>query len=135
MSIPARKRAKSSPTFLPNPAATSTPARSRHFPPPESPLRVQLANESLAISTPYRHPNAPELNPLTEDEREIQAELEATDADELWAAKSAFMSREFAEASKYAANGKSAKAQFLFLYAQYIASRVFCFRLTGPETC
>lgn len=72
--------------------------------------------------TPSRHPHAPKVKVEPEDVRIQELEWETQDEDILATARACVGSREFLRAVHLLRDRKSAKARFLYLYSQFMAS-------------
>jgi len=102
--------------------STSTPARS---PGPSLSFAEPspAAAAALAIPmTPSQHPHAPQVQFEPEDVRIQELEWEAQDEDVLATARACIGAREFLRAVHLLRDGKSAKARFLSIYSQFMAS-------------
>ncbi|KAK7057142.1 hypothetical protein R3P38DRAFT_2839542 [Favolaschia claudopus] len=111
----------------------SVPFAKRHPPPPtpeatssqlnedtqQSLAPTQVSDDPLAVS---RHPLAPSVQSQPEEVRALELEFEAQDADLLFAARAFIESRDPMRAIHVLHTCKSAKAQFLSLYSQFIAT-------------
>ncbi|TFY58515.1 hypothetical protein EVJ58_g6367 [Rhodofomes roseus] len=91
------------------------PDKKRRAPPP--------ANEAIAAPiTQPRHPNAPPLQALPEHVRIQEKEWEEEDRDYITTARALFDGKDFVRAVHWLRTCKSAKAHFLSVYSQYMAS-------------
>ncbi|KIM75485.1 hypothetical protein PILCRDRAFT_98910 [Piloderma croceum F 1598] len=100
--------------------STSTPARSRSPRP-----SLSFVNPAVALivpTTPSQHPHAPQVHLEPEYMRNQELHLEAQDEDFLAAAHACIGAREFLRAVHLLRDRKSAKARFLSLYSQFMAS-------------
>ncbi|KAJ7497357.1 hypothetical protein FB451DRAFT_1211148 [Mycena latifolia] len=117
----------------------SMPFAKRH-PPPPSPVAsssssVNEQSQSLVPtqvsdvpSVPVRHPHAPLLQTQPEDVRALELEYEAHEADLLFSARTFMESREPMRAIHVLRHCRSAKAHFLSLYSQFIATETRALR-------
>ncbi|KAH9935486.1 TPR-like protein [Fomitopsis serialis] len=91
------------------------PDQKRRAPPPP--------NEAVAAPiTQPRHANAPRLQSLPENVRRQEKEWEEEDRDYITTARALFDGKDFVRAVHWLRTCKSAKAQFLSVYSQYMAS-------------
>jgi len=122
LSLPSSKR---QPPDTENLAAihTSTPSRSRS-PRPHSPFssHIPSAAAPAASTTQPRHPHAPPLNSRPAQIRQQELEWEALDADYITTARTFMDIKDFVRAVHWLKSCKSAKARFLSVYSQYLAS-------------
>ncbi|KAJ7901899.1 hypothetical protein B0H14DRAFT_2669035 [Mycena olivaceomarginata] len=104
----------------------SVPFARRH-PPPLSPGAEQ-SQQSLVptqvsdVPAPTRHPHAPSLQTQPEDVRALELEFETQEADLLFSARTFIESRDPMRAIHILHSCQSAKAHFLSLYSQFIAT-------------
>ncbi|KAJ7045580.1 hypothetical protein C8F04DRAFT_1065361 [Mycena alexandri] len=105
----------------------SVPFAKRH-PPPQSPGASSSQTEPSLVPTqvsdvaPTRHPHAPVLQTQPEDVRAREANFENTEADLLFSARTFIETRDPMRAIHVLHACKSAKAHFLSLYSQFIAT-------------
>ncbi|KAF7361838.1 hypothetical protein MVEN_00528300 [Mycena venus] len=111
----------------------SVPFAKRH-PPPRSPgagpsSQNEQSQQSLVPTqisdvppTPSRHPHAPSLQTQPEDVRTLELEFETNEADLLFSARTFIESRDPMRAIHVLHSCRSAKAHFLSLYSQFIAT-------------
>ncbi|KAJ7783244.1 hypothetical protein B0H16DRAFT_1496073 [Mycena metata] len=105
----------------------SVPFAKRH-PPPQSPGASSSQAEPSLVPTqvsdvaPARHPHAPVLQIQPEDVRAREADFENTEADLLFSARTFIESRDPMRAIHVLHACRSAKAHFLSLYSQFIAT-------------
>lgn len=121
LSIPAAKRNNVPPTPE-STFSTSTPARSRSPRP-----SLSFANPSpapaavLAVPvTPLGHHHTPHVHLETGDAHTQDLEWEIQDEDALATARACIHAKEFLRAAHILSERKSAKAQFLRLYSQFL---------------
>ncbi|CAL1706904.1 unnamed protein product [Somion occarium] len=105
---------------------TSTPARSRSPRPSLSfdsnaPTEHDPTQRQVPLFPP-RHQNAPELRSQPPEVRLRQAELESLDADHIAAARAMFDAKEFSRVAHWLRDCQSAKASFLRIYSDFMAS-------------
>lgn len=121
----------------------SVPFAKRH-PPPSSPgASSSSQNEQSLIPTqildvppaPTRHPHAPLLQTQPEEVRVLELEFEAQEADLLFSARTFIETRDPMRAIHVLHQCRSAKAQFLSLYSQFIVCLlpplIYCLYITG----
>jgi anaphase-promoting complex subunit 8 len=120
LSIPANKRNTGKVSVF----STSTPARSQS--PQASLLFIDQSpmptTQPAPSMTPARHPHAPQINLVPENAQVSEKILENEEADALHAARTSFEAREFYHATHLLQDCRSAKAKFLRIYSQFIAS-------------
>ncbi|KZP34616.1 TPR-like protein [Athelia psychrophila] len=123
LSIPLTKRGQVSSAHE-HTFSTSTPARSRSPRPSLSFVDPSPAPTPLRAVpvTPSPHPAVTDLHVESQAELGREAELEARDTDSLAVARACIGAREFLRAVHILKDRQSAKARFVSLYGQFLAS-------------
>lgn len=85
-------------------------------------MPTQVATQPAMSMSPARHPHAPQVNPVSENAQVSEKNLENEEEDALQAARASFEAREFYHATHLLQDCRSAKAKFLRIYSQFIAS-------------
>ncbi|KAJ6499955.1 hypothetical protein C8R47DRAFT_1183941 [Mycena vitilis] len=106
----------------------SVPFAKRH-PPVASPVASSSSNDQSLVPTqildapvPLRHPHAPSLRTQPDDVRTLELGFEEHEADLLFSARTFIESRDPMRAIHVLHQCRSAKAHFLSLYSQFIAT-------------
>ncbi|GJE95470.1 TPR-like protein [Phanerochaete sordida] len=118
LAIPASKRAAAPPAAF----NASTPARPSTQPFRHATPDIHEMDATPLPGLPARHPQAPSLKVPSPQEQAQEMRLETEDEDSIASARALIDAKEFSRAVHWLKDCKSAKALFMMIYSQYMAT-------------
>ena len=97
----------------------------------QSQVTTQPATQASLPPTTSRRDRAPRLEPVSDDVKVLEREMERQDNDSIASARACMETREFLRAVHVLRECKSSKARFLSLYSKFMV----CQRRDGASPC